>query len=87
MRRSLGYDMNDNKAARIRVSVTIGAKKEKIGIGKGNVLEIAVKEKAERNMANVRVKEIVAGYAGVPLSAVQIETGRRSPKKTLLIIR
>ena len=50
-----------------------------------NGLEISVKEPAQRNLANTRVREIVAARFKVPFSAVRILSGHRSPHKLLSI--
>lgn len=78
----------------IKVFVTPGAKKEKIeenpstklGAG-GETLLISVKEPAEQNRANTRVREILAARAGVPVAKVRILTGHRSRSKMISISR
>ncbi|OGI57397.1 hypothetical protein A3B85_00010 [Candidatus Nomurabacteria bacterium RIFCSPHIGHO2_02_FULL_37_13] len=47
--------------------------------------EISVREKAERNMANNRVLELVARHFQVPKSKVRIVNGHHSPSKLLII--
>lgn len=47
--------------------------------------EISVKEKAERNMANTRVLELIAGYFKVPVSKVRIINGHRHPSKLIVV--
>lgn len=42
---------------------------------------IAVREPAERNLANDRVREVLAEELGVPVKRIQIISGHRSPKK------
>ena len=68
----------------LRVFVTPGAKRESIE-EKGDVLAVAVKEPAERNLANTRVREIVAARLGVPLGKVRILTGHRARSKIVSI--
>jgi len=67
----------------IHVTVQAGSKKEAVTPQKDSYFVIAVKEKAERNMANARVREIVAGMYGVKLSSVRIINGHTSPKKLI----
>ena len=69
----------------IKVFVTPGAKKEKVEEGKGGVLEVSVREPAQRNLANTRVRELIAGRFHVPPSAVRILSGHRSPRKLFSI--
>lgn len=47
--------------------------------------EVSVKEKAERNMANKRVLELVAENFKVPVSKVRIVNGHHHPSKLLVI--
>ena len=70
------------KEITVAVKVFACAKKEKIEIEK-DVLRIFVREPAQKNMANFRVRELVARHFEIPLSKVQILTGHRSPKKRL----
>lgn len=69
----------------VKVRVRAGAKHESVE-RKGTVLAVAVKEKAEGNRANAKVREIVAREYGVKLSAVRIISGHRAPSKLFLII-
>lgn len=65
----------------IRVHAIPGARNESVTKEKDGVLYIAVREKAERNMANKRIREIVAQEYGVPLTQVTLLTGHRSSSK------
>ncbi len=70
----------------IHITVTAGAKKElfeKIGESQ---YKISVKEKAEKNRANTRVLQIIAGHFGVNPKKVRIINGHRSPSKLISII-
>ncbi len=62
-----------------------GSRSESVNEENG-VLRITVREAAERNMANNRVREIVAAHSGVPLSKVRMILGQRSFNKTFTII-
>jgi uncharacterized protein YggU (UPF0235/DUF167 family) len=78
--------LNGMSAARtIRVKVIAGAKKEKVE-GTGNSYVISVKEPAERNLANTRVREIIARTLKLPIRRVRFSTGARSPNKRFEII-
>ncbi|MCX6790275.1 MAG: DUF167 domain-containing protein [Candidatus Kaiserbacteria bacterium] len=68
----------------IKVFVTPGAKREKIE-EKGEELLISVREEAQGNRANDRVREIVAERTGAPLGKVRILTGHRSRAKMISI--
>ncbi len=76
----------------IKVLVTPSAKKEKVeenpstklGAG-GPTLLISVKEPAAQNLANTRVREIIAERQGAPLAKVRILTGHRSRVKMISI--
>ena len=65
----------------IKVKVTAGAKKEKVTRVSENTFEISVKEKAERNMANTRIRGILAEQYGKTVGKVKIVKGHRSAKK------
>lgn len=69
----------------VRVKVFPGSKKESISVGKNGVLSISVKEPAEENRANTRVRELLARHFGVTERSVRMETGRRSPTKRFII--
>ena len=69
----------------IKVKVKASAKHEEILKKKEDHFEISVKEKAERNMANTRVREIIADEYGVLVKAVRIISGHTSPTKILSI--
>lgn len=68
----------------LKVFVTPDAKKERVE-EKDGILLIAVKEPAERNQANKRVRELVATRLGIPVSKVRIMSGHRSRGKMLSI--
>ncbi len=68
----------------IKVFVTPGAKKEKVE-EKGEMLVISVREPAEQNRANQRVRELIAAREGVPLGKVRILTGHRARAKMISI--
>ena len=69
----------------IKVKVEAGAKKEKIEKKSENNFLIKVKEPAERNLANVRIREIIAFIYGVNSKSVRIISGHQSPSKILSV--
>jgi len=70
----------------VRTKVFPSSKKEKfIKIDDGQ-FEIYVREPAQRNLANYRVRELIARNFSVSISQVQMLTGHHSPKKTMRVI-
>ena len=69
----------------IKVRVYPKSKKEEIKKTGENRFEIKVKEKAERNMANNRVIDIIADYFVVVRGKVKIVNGHQSPSKMLSV--
>ena len=69
----------------IKVKVTAGAKKETIEKLSDDHYKISVKQHAERNMANVRVIEILASIFSVNIKQVRIINGYHSPSKMFSI--
>lgn len=65
----------------VRVEVKPGAKKESVIQTDDKTYSIAVREPAERNLANMRVKELLAELLGVRLATVRMISGHRSPRK------
>ncbi|MFA5934159.1 MAG: DUF167 domain-containing protein [Candidatus Paceibacterota bacterium] len=69
----------------IKVRVVAGAKKEIVIKRTEDHFDIAVKEKAERNMANRKVAELIAEEFNVPFGKVRITSGHKSPGKIISI--
>ena len=69
----------------IHVKALAGAKKEVLNRKTDDHFEISVKEKAERNMANQRIMEIVAESFSLPMGKVKIISGHHSPSKILSV--
>ncbi len=69
----------------IKIKVVSGARKESVKEVGENRYEIHVKEKAERNMANTRVIELVALLYKISPKAVKIFSGHHSPSKLLSV--
>lgn len=69
----------------IKVKVQASAKKESIRKKSEDTYIISVKEKAERNMANKRVCELMANLFGIYINNIRIISGHQSPSKILSI--
>lgn len=69
----------------IKARVAAGAKKESFVEKSPDTVHIAVREPAERNLANARVLELVAAHCGVPKGKVRIISGHQSPSKILSV--
>lgn len=65
----------------VKVKVIADAKKEVVESLGDDSYSISVKEKAERNEANVRVRELIANEYRVLPHKVRILTGHHSPSK------
>lgn len=65
----------------IRVHVLPGAKKEVVKKDAEGVYTISVKEPAQQNFANKRIREILADECGVPFAQITLLTGHRSSSK------
>ena len=72
---------------RVIVHVTPGARRELVCEVKQNEYGIAVKELAEGNAANNRVRELIALQYGVVMSAVRFITGNKGSRKTFEVLR
>jgi len=67
----------------IHITLTPGAKKESLKEIKDNYFEISVKPKAERNLANDRLLEILKKHFGS--KKIRIINGHHSRKKLLSV--
>jgi len=65
----------------IKVKVLAGVRKETFKKISDDHFEVSVKEKAERNMANMRVLELVANYFAIAPNKVRIISGHHSSGK------
>lgn len=63
-----------------------GVKKEIVVRDREDHYTITVREPAERNMANNRIREIIADEISVPVGKVRIISGHQSPHKLLSIM-
>lgn len=69
----------------IKVKAFPRSKKEEIKKVAENRFEIKVKEKAEKNLANQRIIEILAEYFGIEGKDVKIVNGHHHPSKLISI--
>ena len=71
----------------IKVKTFPSAKKERFIITKegSDMFEIYIREPAQNNMANYRVRELIARHFKVTLQDVRIIAGHHSPKKRLVV--
>ena len=60
-------------------------KKESLVEKSKDYFEISVREKAEQNMANVRVLELVAMHFGIEKNRTRIINGHKHPNKLIFI--
>lgn len=65
----------------IKVRVFPNSRKESVEKDADDTYRIKVKAPAERNQANVRVRELLATELGQRLSAVKLVAGHRGPNK------
>lgn len=65
----------------IRVRAVAGAKKEVVTKTASDRYDICVRQQAERNMANVRIRELLAKEFHVAEGAVRLISGHHSPHK------
>jgi uncharacterized protein YggU (UPF0235/DUF167 family) len=69
----------------VKVRVIAGAKKEVFKKVSDTHFAISVKEKAQQNLANRRVEELVAIHFKIPAKQIRIISGHHSPSKILSI--
>lgn len=65
----------------IRINAVPGAKKEQFKQISADRYHIHVKEPAERNMANTRIKTLLARELGLREADMKLVSGHRSPHK------
>lgn len=70
----------------VKVHVYAGMKKESVKKTKENTYEVVTKAPAERNLANEKVREVMAEEYGVSKKSVRIVNGHHSPSKLLEVI-
>jgi uncharacterized protein YggU (UPF0235/DUF167 family) len=65
----------------VRVAVYPGSKKESVTPQGEHRFEMKVKEPAERNLANVRVKELLAEVYKIEVKQVRLVSGHQNSRK------
>jgi uncharacterized protein YggU (UPF0235/DUF167 family) len=71
----------------VKVHVYAGMKKESVAKVKDDTFEIVTKVPAERNLANQKVREVIAEQYGVSVKTVRIVNGHHNPSKLLEVIK
>ncbi|MEK7531100.1 MAG: DUF167 domain-containing protein [Patescibacteria group bacterium] len=69
----------------VKVTVTPGAKRERVDVKSPTHLVISVKEPAKQNLANRRVIELIARHYAVTKNKVRMVSGHRSRNKVLSV--
>lgn len=69
----------------VRVRVAAGERREKVEEKPDGTFVIAVKEPAEANAANARVRAILAERLGISPAQVQLHSGHQKPSKLFRI--
>ncbi len=69
----------------VYVKVFPDARKEKVVQLADDTFEIYVREPAQGNRANMRIRECVARAFGVTIEHVRMQTGQRSRKKVFIV--
>lgn len=69
----------------IKVKVFPGQKREELKMVSENRFEARVREPAERNLANKRIKELMASHFSVPTGKVRIVSGHQHSSKILSV--
>ncbi|MBI5140522.1 MAG: DUF167 domain-containing protein [Candidatus Vogelbacteria bacterium] len=65
----------------IKIRATAGARKEFIEKVSEDTFKISVRDKAERNMANERIRELLARYFILPPVKIRLVSGHHSQSK------
>jgi len=69
----------------VKVKVEANSKKEKFEKIDDDTYKIQVREKAERNLANIRVLELLSSNLAIEKKRIKIITGHHSPNKILFV--
>lgn len=70
----------------LKIKVKAGQKREEVEKVNENTFHISVKEKAERNMANTRILEILSLELKIPINKIRIINGHQSSTKLISIL-
>jgi uncharacterized protein YggU (UPF0235/DUF167 family) len=71
----------------VKVHVYAGMKRESVTKTKAETYEIVTKAPAERNLANEKVREVIAQEYKVSIKQVRIVSGHHNPSKLLEVIQ
>ena len=71
----------------IKVYVTPGSRKEVIEKESPTIYRIKVREPKERNLANVRLRQILASEFNTDVGQVKLVSGHRSPTKVFDVLK
>jgi uncharacterized protein YggU (UPF0235/DUF167 family) len=71
----------------IKVYVTPNSRKEIVEKESPTTYRIKVREPKERNLANIRLRQILASEFGTKLGQVKIVSGHRSPTKVFDVLK
>ncbi|OGG86047.1 hypothetical protein A2392_01095 [Candidatus Kaiserbacteria bacterium RIFOXYB1_FULL_46_14] len=71
----------------IKVKVTPGSKRERVTKESDTLFRMEVKEPAERNLANERVKELLREALGLTVGRVRLVAGHRSQSKVFDVLK
>jgi uncharacterized protein YggU (UPF0235/DUF167 family) len=69
----------------IKVAVIVNSKKENFVQKNKDHFEISVKDKAENNMANKKVIELLAKHFDISTKSIRIINGHHHPHKLLIV--
>lgn len=69
----------------VRVEAKPSARRESVLQSDEKTFSISVKEPAERNLANKRIRELLAEHLEVPIGKIKMISGHRSPRKIFTI--
>lgn len=69
----------------VRVEAKAGAKRESVLQTDDKTYSISVKEPAVHNLANTRIKELLAEHLLVPVKRLRMISGHRSPRKIFTV--
>lgn len=70
----------------LKLKVKTEAKQDTIEKTKVDEFRVMVKVKAERNMANRRVIELLAEYLKIPVNKIRLISGHTSPSKIVSVV-
>lgn len=76
----------DAPLATLTVRVAPGARQERLALDADGALRVAVRARAVEGQANRAVCEALAGWLGVPPSAVTIQRGAGSRRKLVQVV-